>query len=188
MGAGHSRAGQDEQDKLDEVPVQFSQDIVNHLADAAASPSPTPQRQSSIDSQIRARIQSEVSRLQQEEEDIRKEIELSLAKENLDLETSGVGHSDDGGGGGGTGLSEGDMHKALNSNVILGDLEEVRQKVEKYRSKHDDVERNRAEQAAKTLSNCYESNANRPLECWKEAAAFKASVAQMEQDYIASFR
>ncbi|KAL5490131.1 hypothetical protein ACEPAI_4964 [Sanghuangporus weigelae] len=185
MGAGQSKAGQDEQDRLDEVPVQFSQDIVNHLADAAASPSPTPQRQSSIDAQIRARIHSEVARLQQEEEDIRKEIELSLAKENLDLETRGAGHSDDDGAGD---LSEEDIHKALNSNVILGDLEEVRQKMEKYRSKREDVEQNPAEQAAKALSNCYESNASRPLECWKEAAAFKASVAQMEQDYIASFR
>ncbi|KAL5511482.1 hypothetical protein ACEPAH_4699 [Sanghuangporus vaninii] len=185
MGAGQSKAGQDEQDGLDEVPVQFSQDVVDHLVDAAASPSPTPQRQSSIDAQIRARIHSEVSRLQQEEEDIRKEIELSLAKENLDLETRGAGHSDDGGDGG---LLEEDVHKALNSNVILGDLEEVRQKVEKYRSKREDVEQNPAEQAAKALSSCYESNANRPLECRKEAAAFKASVAQMEQDYIASFR
>ncbi|OCB91383.1 P-loop containing nucleoside triphosphate hydrolase protein [Sanghuangporus baumii] len=186
MGAGQSKTGQDEQDGLDEVPVQFSQDVMSHLADAAASPSPTPQRQSSIDAQIRARIHSEVSRLQQEEEDIRKEIELSLAKENLDLEAKGAGHSDDDDGDGG--LLEEDAHKALNSNVILGDLEEVRQKVEKYRSKREDVEQNPAEQAAKALSSCYESNANRPLECWKEAAAFKASVAQMEQDYIASFR
>ncbi|KAL5532975.1 hypothetical protein ACEPAF_4749 [Sanghuangporus sanghuang] len=186
MGASQSKTGQDEQDGLDEVPVQFSQDVMSHLADAAASPGPTPQRQSSIDAQIRARIRSEVSRLQQEEEDIRKEIELSLAKENLDLETKGAGHSDDDDGDGG--LLEEDAHKALNSNVILGDLEEVRQKVEKYRSKREDVEQNPAEQAAKALSSCYESNANRPLECWKEAAAFKASVAQMEQDYIASFR
>lgn len=128
--------------------MQFSQDVANYLADAASSPGTSPQRQSSIDAQIRARIHSELSRLQQEEEDVRREIELSLEKENLDHETKGVGHA-------GNDLSEEGEHKTLNSNILLGDLEEVRQKVEKYRSKREDVGQDAAEQAAKALGSCY---------------------------------
>ncbi|KIJ47285.1 hypothetical protein M422DRAFT_88327, partial [Sphaerobolus stellatus SS14] len=56
---------------------QFSPDLVNHLADANASPETTPAQQSVLDAHVRERIQAEMSRLRAEEEDVRREIELA---------------------------------------------------------------------------------------------------------------
>ena len=129
---------------------------MNHLADAAASDTPSAERQSSIDAQIQARIQSELSRLIREEQEVKQQIELALEKENLDREIATGSSSED------TKSekeeeeeSEDGSRKRLNSTVLLGDLEEVKQRVDKFRSKKEEVEQHPAEQAARALSTCY---------------------------------
>ncbi|EJD05654.1 uncharacterized protein FOMMEDRAFT_132114 [Fomitiporia mediterranea MF3/22] len=190
MGAGQSKSDHGDPDDSIKIPVQFSPGVVNQLADASATPDPSPERQSSIDAQIRSRISAEIQRLRREEEEVRREIEASLEKENLDREigtgsptedTTSENEEEEGEG-------EDGSRKRLNSTVLLGDLEEVKQRVDKFRSKKEEVEQHPAEQAARALSTCYANNPGKPLDCWREVSAFKASVAQLEQDYIASFR
>ena len=60
--------------------MQFSQDVVNQLSDNLASPDTPPERQSSIDAHVRSRIQAELARLREEEEQVKQEIERA---ENL---------------------------------------------------------------------------------------------------------
>ncbi|THH10855.1 hypothetical protein EW145_g1061 [Phellinidium pouzarii] len=136
MGAGQSKPETDEHVFLNETPVQFefSQDVVNQLADAAAAPGPSLERQSSIDAQIQTRIHAELARLQQEEQEVRKEIERTLEKENLNREGN---VADEGGASTEEDILNDDPHGVLNSTVLLGDLEEVRQKVEKFHAKRE---------------------------------------------------
>ena len=82
----------------------------------------TPERQSILDSHIRARIRDEIELLKKDEEGIRWEIELALEKENLDREKSMA--------------SEGD---GANSAILLGDMEEIRARIDKYASRRKGV-------------------------------------------------
>ncbi|KAI5124018.1 hypothetical protein M0805_003850 [Coniferiporia weirii] len=185
MGAGQSKNELEDEVTLTQTPVQFSQDVVNHLADAAAAPGPSLERQSAMDNQIRNHIQAELMRLQQEEQELRREIEVTLEKENLDYEVRATERNE------GDTTEEapsGDSQNALSSTVLLGDLEEVRRKVDKFHSNREYVNQNSAAHAADAVSSCYRNSANGPLDCWREVVAFKSCVAQMEQDYIASFQ
>jgi altered-inheritance-of-mitochondria protein 13 len=102
--------------------------VVNHLSDRLDSPETTPERQSVLDAHIRGRIQGELERLRKDEEDIRHEIEQALEKENLDKERSVAGEESEGG------ASSGGLRS---STALLGDLEEMRSKIDKYNSRRD---------------------------------------------------
>lgn len=132
-----------------DAPVQFSADVVNHLADNVAAPEPSPERQATIDAQIRSRIHSELEHLRQEEDQVREEIERALEKENLDKERAMAGKEHevaDGAGG------------VKSSAALMGDLEEVRQKIERF-------------QARRTLSDFPEvqSRSNAVVDCYRYA-------------------
>ncbi|TFY64446.1 hypothetical protein EVJ58_g2619 [Rhodofomes roseus] len=121
MGANQSTPQTDEKVFSAETPIQFSQDVVNQLADHMAAPDPPPERQSSIDAQIRARIQSELARLRTEEADVKAEIERTLEKENLDRERAMAGEQEEGAG------------AVKSSAALMGDLEELRSKVDRFK-------------------------------------------------------
>jgi altered-inheritance-of-mitochondria protein 13 len=92
--------------------------VVNQL-----EASETPERQLILDSHIRARIRDELEHLKKDEEDVRGEIERALEKENLDREKSMA--------------SEGDE---ANSSILLGEMDEIRDRINKYASRRKDVE------------------------------------------------
>lgn len=119
---------------------------MNHLADSASSASGVAERQSTLDARVRARIDTELVRLREEEEQVRREIEGALEKENIDHELHGstVAQEDS---------EEGSERVALHSVTLLGDVEEIRQKVDKFHSKH--VELDLAAQAAQDVVQCY---------------------------------
>lgn len=121
---------------------------MNHLADQSAKPGPSSERQSSIDAHIRSRVHAELSRLQQEEQEVRREIELSLEKENLDYEVNASSGAEEA-------TSGEDSQKTLNSTALLGDLEEIRAKVDKFHSKQESAEKQNAVRSATALSSCY---------------------------------
>ena len=126
---------------------QFSPDVVNHLADNVATPEPSPERQATIDAQIRSRIQTELQHLRQEEEEVREEIERALEKENLDRERAMAGEeseSEDGAAGG-----------VKSSAALMGDLEEVRQKVERFQSRRALTEFPEVQARSDAVINCY---------------------------------
>lgn len=174
--------------------------MVNHLTDQVASPNPTPERQSTLDAHVRARIQSELSKLRQEEEVVKSEIERALEKENLDKERELSEGEGDG---------EGGVGSVKSSAVLIGDLEEIRQKVEKYQRRASaDGDATNEEWVAKSravaecyrcagfwlrgfdcscLCWCFSSKSGRTLDCWKEVSEFKASVGQLEQVSVMLF-
>ncbi|KAF6764932.1 hypothetical protein DFP72DRAFT_326139 [Ephemerocybe angulata] len=137
-----------------------------------------PQRQSLIDAHIRARIQGELEHLKKEEEDVRQQIEQALEKENLDKEKTMAGEAS-----ANDGSSSGDVKT---SATLFGDLEEIRNKINKYHAKRDLSAHPEVQQAGSVLVECYKRNATTSLNCWREVDAFKATVANLEQNYLKS--
>lgn len=121
---------------------------MNHLTDNAASPSPSPERQATIDAQIRSRIQSELEHLRQQEEEVTQEIERALEKENLDRETAMAGNESEG-------ESDGEAGSVRNSAALLGDLEELRTKVERFQSRQALSEFPEVQAASEAVVTCY---------------------------------
>jgi altered-inheritance-of-mitochondria protein 13 len=94
------------------------------------------------------------------------------------------------------GAAHGDVK---NSTVLLGDLEEIRQKVERYRERASLTDHLSVKEAREAVASCYqcvpppplepESLSHRPcranptttLNCWSEVAAFRSSVSELEQ-------
>ncbi|KAJ7273435.1 hypothetical protein B0H12DRAFT_1199826 [Mycena haematopus] len=154
------------------APVSFSQDLVDTFADNAASPSPTPARQNSIDAQIRARIQAELEHLRAEEQTVRDQIQAALEKENLDRERAMAGDPD----------------SVKTSPALLADLEEVRAKVDRFHARRDLSEYPALQETSHALVACYKSNPATPLDCWQQVDKFKTSVAEIEKEYIKSLQ
>ncbi|TCD60269.1 hypothetical protein EIP91_010448 [Steccherinum ochraceum] len=182
MGSGQSKTEPEEQVFYTETPIQFSEDVVNQLADNSSSSAPSPARQSTLDSHIRSRIQDELSRLRQEEETIKHEIELALEKENLDKERQLAGEDSQ---------SEDDTVSAggvKSSATLIGDLEDLQHKVDRYQKRRDDSDVSEVQTRSQAVVDCYRSNPSTPLDCWKEVSGFKLSVAEVEQHYVDSLR
>lgn len=165
---------------------------MNQLVDHQASPEIPHERQLTIDAHIRSRIQSELSRLQQEEERVREEIERALEKENLDRERSMAGEES-------ASEEAGPAGSVKSSAALMGDLEELRGKIEKYHARQNSEELSTVRAKGEEVVSCYKYVCFRPvrsrfrsyvasrshptttLDCWKAVEEFRASVAQVEQ-------
>lgn len=112
---------------------------MNQLADNLASPSVPPDRQSTLDAQVRARIEAELSHLRAEEEAVRSQIELALEKENLDRERALAADED----------------ASASSTTLLGDLEEIKTKVDRFHSKRDLAEFPEVTIKSEAVASCY---------------------------------
>lgn len=128
---------------------QFSEDVVNQLVDHQESPEIPHERQLTIDAHIRARIQSELLRLQQEEERVREDIERALEKENLDRERSMAGEDSEA-------EEPGSAGSVKSSAALMGDLEELRQKVEKYHARQNSEELSAVRTKGEEVILCYQ--------------------------------
>ncbi|KAF9466432.1 hypothetical protein BDZ94DRAFT_1158196 [Collybia nuda] len=175
MGANQSSPeGDVEKVFQSETPISFSQDVVNQLSDKLDSTRPSSERQSTLDGHIRARIQSELAHLKQEEENVQREIEQALEKENLDREREMAGGAES--------ESEGDGIGSVKSSVaLLGDLEEVRSKVDRYQARRELEQFPEVKVSGEAVVECYKNNMNTPLDCWREVENFKTSVAGVER-------
>jgi len=176
MGATHSRPDSGGKVVYNDVPVQFSEDVLNHLADNSSAPTPSANRQSSLDSHIRARIKAETDRLRQEEEEIKAVIHRTLEKENVERETPGSAAEQ----------GENSETKNLNGPALVGELEEVRRKIEKFRARKGFVDQVRLRSSSEQVFGCYGVHKSTPLECWQQVNEFRVSVVEMEQKYINS--
>lgn len=123
------------------IPAKFSQDVVDYLSDHLESPETTPERQISLDNRVRSRIQAELQALRAEEEKVQQEIHRALEKENLDRE-SDVGD--------GTPLSE-----AKNSATLIGNLEEIKAKVDRYQTRRQLSDFPFLKEAGEEVVSCY---------------------------------
>jgi MICOS complex subunit MIC19 len=110
-----------------------------------------PARQTTLDSQVRARIQAEITHLQEEEQVVRAEIERALEKENLDKERSMAGAESLTAEG-----AEGEAGNVKSSTALLGDLEEIRQKVDRFKSRQDLSEFPEVKAKGEAVVTCYQ--------------------------------
>jgi MICOS complex subunit MIC19 len=132
--------------RLTRKKFQFSQDVVNHLADQLSSPDVPASRQSTLDGQVRARIQAELSRLREEERSVREEIERTLEKENLDKERSMAGAEAEG---------STEAGNVKSSVTLLGDVDEVRKKVDRFQTKRELDEFTTIRALGEEVATCY---------------------------------
>ena len=123
---------------------------MNQLVDQQASPDVPRERQLTLDAHIQQRIQSELSRLHAEEARVREEIELALEKENLDRERGMAGEEAE------TGEVAASAGSVKSSAALMGDLEELRQKVEKYRARQDSEELADVRAKGEEVVSCYQ--------------------------------
>lgn len=139
-----------------------------------------------LDASVRAKIGAEAARLHEGDDVLRQEIEAALERENLDRERSMTGDADE----------HGDVK---NSTALLGDLEEVRQKVDRYRARASLAEHPEVKHASEAVASCYRcvsicfrvmrtrvtspdsANPTTTLNCWSEVTAFRGAVARLEQ-------
>jgi altered-inheritance-of-mitochondria protein 13 len=118
--------------------------VVDQLQDNLSSNTTPPERQSSLDSHIRGRIQAELARLREEEKDVREQIEAALEKENLDKERGMAGEDD----------SEA-VGSVKSSASLAGDLDEVQKKVERYHAKRSADDYPVVKEQRDALVSCY---------------------------------
>ncbi|CAA7270169.1 unnamed protein product [Cyclocybe aegerita] len=181
MGSSQSTSNSsDEKVFQSETPISFSPEVVNQLSDRLESPETTPERQSILDSHIVAKIRDELEHLKRDEEVVRQEIERTLERENLDREKAMAGEASEG-----DGSATGDVR---NSAALLGDLEEVRAKIEKYQVNKKSAEYPEVEASGAAVSECYRKNNDTPLNCWPEVTRFRASVDKLEEQYFKSLQ
>jgi altered-inheritance-of-mitochondria protein 13 len=121
---------------------QFSQEVIDHLQESAGSPGTPPDRQSTLDAHIRARINAELGRLREEEKVVREQIEAALEKENLSREMAGT--DGDGAEGGVT-----------SSSSVQGALDEVQKKVDRFHAKQDISGHLLVSESSQKLIECY---------------------------------
>jgi len=158
-----------------ETPIQFSQEVIDHLQESAGSPDTSPDRQSTLDAHIKARINAELGRLREEEKLVREQIEAALEKENLSRERAGIDGDEAEGG-------------VTSSSSIQGALDEVQRKVDRFHGKRDLGGYLLVGESSQKLIECYRSHQKTPLDCWREVDAFKSAVATEEQRYVSSLR
>ena len=98
--------------------------MIDRLQESAGSPGTPPDRQSTLDAHIRARINAELGRLREEEKLVREQIEAALEKENLSRERAGT---------------DGDEAErgVMSSSSIQDALDEVQKKVDRFHAKQD---------------------------------------------------
>jgi altered-inheritance-of-mitochondria protein 13 len=134
---------------------QVSSELATQLSDTSLSPEVTPTRRTLLDNDVRAKIGAEAARLRGHGsaddhheagvDIVQREIEAALERENLDRERGMTGDAGDAG-------EHGDVK---NSTVLLGDLEEVRQKVDRYRTRASLTEHPEVKEAREAIAPCY---------------------------------
>ena len=137
--------------------TQVSSELATQLSDTSLSPEVSPTRHALLDQSVRAKISAEAARLRgrtgadgddanhgDDVDIVRREIEAALERENLDRERGMAGDAADG--------AHGDVK---NSTVLLGDLEEIRQKVDRYRVRASLADNLGVKEAREAVASCY---------------------------------
>jgi MICOS complex subunit MIC19 len=158
--------------------------LANYLAQEATSANVPPARQSTLDSRVRDKIQLGVAKLKEKETEIEHEIQSALDKETL-----------------GKTMEENDQivdGKVRSSLSLQNDLNEIRQKVDRYHQRKEFEGVKEAEQKAQAVAECYKfvviylkvelfsehafrAHSTTSLECWKEVEDFKIAVTSVEK-------
>ena len=137
--------------------TQVSSELANQLSDTSLSPEVSPTRHALLDQSVREKISAEAARLRGHTGDanhdggdvdiVRREIEAALERENLDRERGMAGDATD--------AADGAHGDVKNSTVLLGDLEEIRQKVDRYRVRASLADHLGVKEAREAVASCY---------------------------------
>lgn len=125
---------------------------------------PSLTRQEYLDSSIQGKIRQELSRLRKQEAEVQKKIEQALEKENLDKASQ-----------------SNKTPKGKSSILLKQELDDVRQKIETHHQRRIKFDKDAGVHEARSkLLQCYKSQPEQTLECWKEVQTFKVAVAKSE--------
>lgn len=120
---------------------------MNHLEDSNASPETTPAQQSVLDAHIRAKIQAEISRLRAEEEDVKRQLELALQRENIERERGDRDFED--------GQGDEEVAQVKSTSSLQSDLEEIQQKVNRFHRRQNLEDVPEVHEAKERVTQCY---------------------------------
>lgn len=145
--------------------TQVSSELATQLSDTSLSPEVSQTRHAILDQSVRAKISAEAARLRGRNDNdnnndnhngegvdiVQREIEAALERENLDRERGMAGDAV---------AADADADAAhgdvKNSTVLLGDLEEVRQKVDRYRVRASLADHLGVKEAREAVASCYQ--------------------------------
>lgn len=116
--------------------------MIDYLQEKTGSQGTSPERQSTLDAHIRARIDAELGRLREEEKLVREQIEAALEKENLSREREGTEGDE----------TEGGVASSSSIQCALG---EVQKKVDRFHAKRDISGHILVSESSQTLIECY---------------------------------
>jgi MICOS complex subunit MIC19 len=143
--------------------TKVSSELATQLSDTSLSPEVSQTRHAILDQSVRAKISAEAARLRgrnandNDNDDhhgegvdiVQREIEAALERENLDRERGMAGDAV----AADADAAHGDVK---NSTVLLGDLEEVRQKVDRYRVRASLADHLGVKEAREAVASCYQ--------------------------------
>ncbi|KAI8381419.1 uncharacterized protein BYT42DRAFT_566459 [Radiomyces spectabilis] len=142
------------------VPLQFSQGLVDSLEarkpKSAATDAPKA-RPEEIEAIVRQRVEEELKRAQQQQEEVNKRAYNELSKKNIENDH--------------------------NSVVMNSDIETMIQRIKRSPAKEVPAEIIERQEAVVL---CYKNNQSRPLDCWEEVEAFKESVTEAQRKFVAA--
>ncbi|KAL8958059.1 MAG: hypothetical protein Q9193_004811 [Seirophora villosa] len=170
-----------------ESPVSFSPDLINALQ---ASPETDSTRSKDLELHIQRRVHSELQRLDAEHSKRLSELQeqISAAPDSTtvsihpdartpDQSTSagGVDHK---------AASEGDKLRDLSRKSVQKEVDMLKEKLQKRRSREELSKGKAVEKAKGELVSCLRLNDRRPLDCWREVETFKEEVGRLEKEYL----
>jgi altered-inheritance-of-mitochondria protein 13 len=122
--------------------------------------------------------------LRAQEEEVRRAIEVALEKENLDREMGMAGEESSDGERNGEESGEMISGGVKSGEILLGDLDEIRRKVDRYQSRKGFEGLPDVKAKADAVVSCYSANPKNGLDCWRQVQDFKSAVAKVEHDYF----
>ncbi|KAL1914999.1 uncharacterized protein VTP21DRAFT_7704 [Calcarisporiella thermophila] len=137
-----------------DVPIRFSADLVHQLEAERGNVSASRE---DIERQVRARVQEELKRLHEQQEELREQSARELEQKN----STHLG----------------------NAVVTERDIEAMIEKTKKYEQR--EIPREVKERQEAVIA-CYLNNKTRPLDCWEEVQTFKESVHRMQKEFVAA--
>ncbi|BFZ64180.1 hypothetical protein YB2330_005319 [Saitoella coloradoensis] len=144
-----------------QVPVRFSNSLVNHLESAKESKTT---RSASLEQHIQERVQSELERLREREAEVLERVTAELTQKNIETEKS--------------------QDAGLSSVIVESDIEALRKKFQSG-PKLKEVDA-KAKAAREAVVACFKAHEGRSLDCWSEVEAFKSEVKRLETEFVAS--
>ncbi|WFD06996.1 hypothetical protein MVES1_002351 [Malassezia vespertilionis] len=132
--------------------------------------SPDVSRQGILDKSIQDKIHDELSKLRKQEQDMQKQIELALEKENIEKQGKPWFGKD----------------KGQSSELLKKELDRVKAKIDKCATR--DIDSFPSLKSARDdVVQCYTNKPARTLDCWKEIETFKQAMVNVQQDLMSAW-